>query len=491
MPQHKILIIGAGLSGLSAAALLARRGFDVTVLEKNEHPGGAAGLFQQDGFRFDMGPSWYLMPEVFDRFFAQFDRKPSDFYNLIKLDPYYKVFFSRDETVEITPDINQSYSLFDTLEPGGGKKLQEYLALAKYKYDLALNEFLYRDYTSLLDFFNRRLVFEGTKMHVFQKLDRFVQRFFASERARKLLEYNIVFLGCSPFKSPALYSIMSHIDMTLGVYYPQGGVHEVARALEKLAVEHGARITYNQPAVKIGVSGSRAENVYTENGTRSADIVLAGSDYHHAETTLLDPPYQTYPEKYWNRKLLAPSAFIVYLGLNKKLPNLQHHNLYLADTWENHFTAIFDEPAWPENPSYYVACPSKTDPSVAPPKGENIFMLVPVAPGIEDSDEVREHFFNKLLTHFEYITGISIADSIIVKRIFSQRDFASYLNMYRGTAMGMAHTLWQTACFRPSHKSKKVQNLYYTGHYTHPGIGLPMVLIASQIVCDIIEKESA
>jgi phytoene desaturase len=489
MPQQKILIIGAGLSGLSAAALLAHGGFDVTVLEKNGQPGGVAGVYENAGFRFDTGPSWYLMPEVFNHFFARFNKRPNDFFDLIRLNPYYKVFFSRDDMVEITPDMNQNYQLFDSLEQDGGKKLKQYLELARYKYNIAMDQFLYRDYTSLLDFFNRKLVFEGTKLHVFQKLDRFVKRYFTSDRARKLLEYNMVFLGCSPFKSPALYSIMSHVDMSLGVHYPQGGIHEVARALEKLACELGADIKYNLPAVKIDVSGRRSTNVYTDNGTYNSDIVLVASDYHHAETTLLDPPYQTYPEKYWDKKLLAPSAFIVYLGLNKKLPNLQHHNLYLSDTWEEHFNAIFDSPTWPEKPSYYVACPSKTDLSVAPEGGENIFLLVPVAPGIDDSDEIREHFFNTILAHFEHLTGISIADAIVVKRFFSQRDFAAYLNMYQGTAMGMAHTLWQTAYFRPSHKSKKVENLYYTGHYTHPGIGLPMVLIASQIVCDIIKKE--
>jgi len=491
MAQQKVVIIGAGLSGLAVAALLAQRGLSVTVLEKQAQPGGVAGRLEQQGFSFDLGPSWYLMPEVFERYFAQFGRSPADFFELIKLDPSYKVFFGPGDSIEITPDLEQTCALFESLEPGGGAKLREYLRLAKYKYDLALGEFLYRDYCSIFDFFQKKILLEGPRLHIFQKLDAYARRFFASDRARKLLEYNIVFLGCSPFKSPALYSIMSHVDMTLGVYYPRGGIYQLAKALEQIAREQGAAFRYGTTASQIAVDGRLARGVATSSGWQAADIVVAATDYHHAETELLERSCQSYPEHYWQRKVLAPSAFIIYLGLNRRIPHLEHHNLYLAHQWEEHFEAIFDRPAWPENPSYYVACPSKTDASVAPPGCENIFILVPVAPGLDDSDQVREAFYEKIISHLEGLTGTSLKEAVAYKRICSPRDFCQTFNMYRGTAMGLAHTLWQTALFRPAHTSRKVGNLYYTGHYTHPGIGLPMVLIASQIVSTAVARGAA
>jgi phytoene desaturase len=491
MVKKKVVIIGAGFSGLAAAALLARQGFDVTVLEKNAHPGGVAGVLEEQGFCFDLGPSWYLMPEVFERFFAQFGKRPADFFELIRLDPYYQVFFGPGDSVEISPDLERTCALFDRLEPNGGAKLREYLRLAKHKYDLALGEFLYRDYCSIFDFFQKKILLEGPRLHIFQKLDAYARRYFTSDRARKLLEYNIVFLGCSPFKSPALYSIMSHVDMTLGVYYPRGGIYQVAKALEQIAREQGVACQYATTASRITVADRTATGVVTSSGWHEAEFVVAATDYHHAETELLESPYQSYPEQYWQRKLLAPSAFIVYLGLNRSIPHLRHHNLYLAQNWEAHFEAIFDQPAWPENPSYYVACPSKTDGSVAPPGCENLFILVPVAPGLNDSDQVREAFYEKIISHLEGLTGTSLREAIIYKKICSQRDFSQAFNMYRGTAMGLAHTLWQTALFRPAHASRKVANLYYTGHYTHPGIGLPMVLIASQIVSAAVARRAA
>jgi len=489
MASKKVIVVGGGLSGLSAGALLARRGFDVTILEKQARPGGVAGQYKSKGFSFDMGPSWYLMPEVFERFFGLFGKRPDNFFDLIRLDPYYKAFFENGETAEVTPDIKATYDLFDRLEHNGGEKLKRYLDLAKYKYDVAIGEFLYRDYARLSDFFNRRILVEGLRLHIFQKLDRYISRFFSDDRAKKLLEYNIVFLGCSPYKSPALYSLMSYVDLCLGVYYPRGGMYNLATALERLARENGAHISYGREVNKISVSGNRATSVVTQHETHEADVVLVGADYHHAETQLLDHASRSYPEAYWSRKLLAPSAFIMYLGVEKKLPGLQHHNLFLARDWDRHFGSIFDRPSWPDNPSYYVACPSKTDTTVAPPGGENVFVLVPVAPGIADSDGVREAFADKIIRHLEGLIQTRFSDTLSVKRIFSQRDFSQQFNLYRGTAMGMAHTLWQTAFFRPSHTSKKVLNLYYTSHYTHPGIGLPMVLISSQIVCDTIIRD--
>jgi phytoene desaturase len=489
MPKKRIAVIGAGLSGLSSAALLAKKGFVVTVIEKQGAPGGVARSFKDKGFTFDGGPSWYLMPEVFERFFSEFGRKPSDYYKLILLDPSYQVFFKTHDFLTIKRDKEYTRQLFEGLEEGAGKKLEAYLQDAQYKYETAMAEFLYREYRSLFDFFNKKTMAGGVKLNLFQSLNKHIRRSFTNEKIQKILGYNVVFIGCSPFKSPALYSLMSHVDITLGVFYPLGGISRFVEAIYQVAVDHGVEFIFGEEAQAITVAKGRATAVTMEKETIEADGVLAAVDYHHAEQDLIPPPYRRYSSSYWHKRVLAPSAFIIYLGLNKKIPGLEHHNLFLSEHWERHFTAIFDRPAWPQDPSYYVGCPSKTDPTVAPEGGENIFILVPVAPDLDDSDAIRQRFSDRILSHLEGLLEVKLADSIVVKHIVTQRDFKQAYNLYKGTAMGLAHTLLQSALFRPSHRSKKVSNLYFSSHYTHPGIGMPMVIISSHIVADIIGRD--
>jgi phytoene desaturase len=489
MTKKKIVVIGAGLSGLSSAALLAKKGFAVTVVDKQSTPGGVARSFKDKGFTFDMGPSWYLIPEVFERFFSEFGKRPSDFYNLISLDPSYKVFFGSHDSLTMKSDKGYTFQLFEGLEKGAGRKIEEYLQDAQFKYETAMKEFLYREYRSLFDFFNKKTMVGGARLNLFQSLDKHIKRHFNNEKIKKVLGYNVVFIGCSPFKSPALYSLMSHVDITLGVYYPLGGISRLVEAIYQVAKDHGAEFIFGEEAKAIAVTKGRATAVVTEKGTIGADGVLAAVDYHHAEQDLISPEYRRYSPSYWKKRLLAPSALIIYLGLNKKIPGLEHHNLFLSEHWERHFSSIFDKPSWPENPSYYIGCPSKTDPSVAPKHEENLFVLVPVAPDLDDSDAIRQRFSDRILSHIEGLLKIKLADAIVVKHIATQRDFKEAYNLYKGTAMGLAHTLLQSALFRPSHRSKKVSNLYFSSHYTHPGIGMPMVIISSHIVADIIGRD--
>lgn len=483
MPKTAI-VIGAGFGGLSAAALLAKKGLRVTVIDNNPMPGGRAIYFRQKGFLFDRGPSWYLMPGVFERFFAEFGKKPSDYFRLVRLSPSYRVFYEEGKTLDVPSEPEKIRALFAQLEPEGDKKLDKYLSQAQYKYDVAMQKFLYKDYKSLLDMADLRLAPEALRLHLFSSIDSYAKRFFKSLQARKILEYTMVFLGGSPSNTPALYSIMSHVDLTLGVWYPMGGVRMLAEAMAKLCEELGVEFHFDEEVKSISTSNGKATGVTTSRSTYSADIIIANADMHHVETELLPPESRTYDEKYWSSRTMAPSALLFYVGINKKLPQLSHHNLFLAEDWDAHFDSIFKTRTWPENPSFYLGCPSRTDPSVAPKGKENLFFLVPVAAGLDDTDEIREEYFQKTISSFEKRIGESIQDDIITSRIVSHRDFQKDFNAYKGTALGLAHTLFQTAAFRPAHRSKKASNLYYTGHYNHPGVGVPMVIISSHIVAE-------
>ncbi len=489
--KKRVCVVGGGFGGLTTAAYLAHSGHDVTLVEKNAELGGRARSWRTNGFVFDLGPSWYLMPEVFERFFGDLGRQREQYYGLRQLDPSYRVFFEKNDPVTVTPRIAESEALFESFEPGGGGRLREYLQAAKYKYDVAVGEFLYREYRSIFQFFNRRLLTEGLKLNVFSSLDRFVGRHFKDERARQILQYAMVFLGTSPEQAPALYSIMSHLDLTQGVWFPKGGMAAMVAGLERLLGDLGVTVRTAQPAREILVRNGRAAGVRTDEGTIDADAVVVNADYAHAELDLLAPEYRSYSARYWSRRVLAPTMLIVYLGYDHKLNNVAHHNLYFSQPWKPHFDAIFERPQWPEHPSYYVSCASYDDPEVAAPGHENVFFLVPVSPHLEDSDAIRERVVQRVMDHFGSISGNDMNRGILVKRIYSHRDFKSDYNAYQGTSLGLAHTLFQTAVFRPQMRSRKVRGLFYNGQYTHPGVGVPMTFIGSRIVRDIVAQELA
>ena len=489
MGEKKTIIIGSGFGGLAAAALLARDGNKVTVVEKNEQAGGRASVWKKDGFTFDMGPSWYLMPDVFEKYFAEFGKKPEDYMDLVRLDPSYRVFFDKDDFVDISTNIEKNLDLFEDMEPGAKEKMKDYLKLSEYEYEIAMRDFIYKDYRHLTDFFKPKLIVEGTKLHMFQKLDDFAQRFFKSEKIRKILEYTIVFLGGSPYDSPALYSLMSHVDFNMGVWFPKGGMGKLAEVMKKISEEQGVEFVFNEPVEKILVKDGKTVGVKTSKKTYNADLVVVNADYAWAEMNLLDKKYRSFSDKYWEKRKIAPSAYLLFIGLDKPIKRFIHHNLYFHPNWVNHFDDIFKNPKWPKDFSYYVSCISKTDKSTAIKGGENVFVLIPIAPGLNDTDKIREEYFDKTIKHMELLAGENIRDHIIVKRIFAHNDFSNRYNAFKGTALGLAHTLRQTAIFRPKHESKKVKNLFYTGHYNHPGIGVPMVIISSQIISDIIKRK--
>lgn len=477
----KVVIIGSGFGGLSAACLLAKKGYSVTVIEKNDQVGGRAGMLEKNGYRFDMGPSWYLMPDVFEKFYNELGTTADEQLTLQRLDPSYRIYFE-NETLDIG-DHDATVELFERIEPGAGAKLKEYLKIAEYKYDVAINEFLYKEYKSVWDFINFRLMKEGSNLHVFDSFDKYTRRYFKDEKLNKILQYSIVFLGGAPKNTPGLYSLMSHVDFNLGVWYPKGGMNAVAKSYEKIARELGVTFVTSAPVQRIIVEDGKAVGVQANNTVYDADVVVSNADYHHTETQLLSREHQSYPQSYWDKRTVAPSAFIMYMGAKKRV-DLEHHNLFLMSDWVKHFDTIFDNPGWPDKFSYYVCAPSKTD-TVAPEGCENMFVLLPIASGIEDTPEIREKYKELVLADMEKHVG-AFRDELEVCEVFTLNDFQERYNSFKGTALGLSHTLMQTAFFRPSHRSKKVGNLYYTGHYTHPGIGVPMTLISSTILRDIL-----
>ena len=486
--EKKIAVIGAGFGGLTSACLLAKKGYDVTLIEKNETLGGRARLLKKKGFKFDMGPSWYLMPDTINDIFKILGTTANKELKLKRLDPHYKMFFE-DENVCIYKDMEKNYQLFERLEPGITSKIKKYLQDAKYKYDVSLEYFIEKPYLKITDLINYQALKKSKKLDVFKSFQTYLDKEFKSDKIKKILGYTMVFLGGSPKNTPALYSLMSHGDFELGVYYPYGGMNALAKALEKQAKKLNVKIKKNTEIKKILVENKQATYIKTSNQKLKFDKVVVNADYAYAETNLLEKKHQTYTSKYWSKKTIAPSAFIIYLGVNKKLNNLEHHNLVIANDWMKHFNEIFEKPTWPKKPSYYVCCPSKTEKETAPKGCENLFILMPVAAGIKDDEKTRQKYAEILIADLENKIGQKFQENIIVKEIYSHKNFKEDYNAYKGTALGLAQTLFQTALFRPKHKSKKIKNLYYVGQYTNPGIGVPITMLSAKMLTKLICEE--
>lgn len=482
--KKKVVIIGAGFGGLASAGLLAKEGFEVLVLEKNAKPGGRAMVLEKDGFKFDMGPSWYLMPDVYERFFSQFNKKPEDFFMLKRLDPNYRIYFAPDDYIDIRKDLDDNYSTFERLEQGSSERFKEYLKASEANYKIAVDDFVYRNYSSIKDVLDKELLLKGRNLNALQGFDKYLSQFFTSERIKKIFQHTVISVGGSPRKIPALYAIMSHVDFNLGVWYPLGGMNRVHEALIALGREYGVQYLYSSPVQRIITENGRAKGVIANDQMIEADIIVSNADYPFTETKLLDAKHQSYPEKYWEKKVIAPSAFILYLGIKGKVQNLQHHTLFFKDDWQEQFENIFTKKEISKDPTYYiyVCCPSKTDKTVAPEGDENLFVLLPIPPGINDTEEFRNEYSEKIISYLEEMICESIHDRIITKTIQTINDYSSLYNAYKGTALGLAHNLMQSTLLRPKNKSKKVENLFYVGQYTIPGVGVPMCLISAQLI---------
>jgi len=470
MPKQ-VVVIGAGFSGLSAATFLADAGFDVTVVEKHDIPGGRARTFSEQGFTFDMGPSWYWMPDVFDRYFSSFGKKTSDYYELVRLDPSYSVIFGHDQFVDLPASLSQLKELFEGLEAGSSQMLDKFLEQAAYKYEVGMNQLVYKPSRSLTEFISLRLLYDILRMDVFKSFHKHIRSFFTNDQIIRIMEFPILLLGALPQNTPALYSLMNYADIQLGTWYPKGGMHKIVEGMYTLALEKGVKFEFGQNVNSFGFSGNQIQEVITDQAEYTAEVVVGSADYHHVETTLLPPAFRNYSDTYWDQRAMAPSSLLFYLGVNKPLNNLNHHNLFFDEDFTPHAEAIYEDPQWPGNPLFYVSVTSKTDPSAAPEGHENVFILVPVAPDLEDTDEIREHYYDLIMNRLESLTGQTIRDSVIFKRSYAHRDFIQDYNAFKGNAYGLANTLMQTAILKPSLKSNKVKNLYYTGQLTVPGPG--------------------
>nr|WP_199000091.1 phytoene desaturase family protein [Flavobacterium sp. ASV13] len=483
--KKTVAIIGSGFSSLAASCYLAKQGYTVTVYEKNDTIGGRARQFKKEGFTFDMGPSWYWMHDVFERFFQDFDKKPSDYYELIKLNPAYRVYFGVDDFISIYDNLEEIKNTFEAIEKDSGKKLETFITQAKSNYDIAIKDLVYRPGVSPLELITPQTALKLNQF--FSNVSSDIRKKFKNQKLIQILEFPVLFLGAKPTKTPSFYNFMNYADFGLGTWHPKTGMFDVIRGIKELALELGVTITTNSPVEKILVENKTATGIVLNGKTINTDIVLSGADYHHSET-LLDLEHRAYSEKYWASRIFAPSSLLFFVGFDKKIEKISHHALFFDVDFNQHAADIYDNPKWPEAPLFYANFPSKTDLTAAPEGMESGFFLIPLAPGIQDTEELREQYFEKIIHRFEQLTKQKIKNNIIFKRSFCKNDFVNDYNAYKGNAYGMANTLLQTAFLRPKLKSKKVRNLYFTGQLTVPGPGVPPALISGKLVAELIQK---
>jgi phytoene desaturase len=491
--QKKILVIGSGFAGLSAASFMAKAGWDVTILEKNNQPGGRAQKLEANGFTFDMGPSWYWMPDVFERYFNCFGKKVSDYYSLTRLDPSYAVYYPKNK-IDIPADYHALRNLFESIENGSAEKLDKFLEEAAYKYEVGVKKLVFKPSLSATEFLDIDLAKGVLKLDVFTNMRKHIAKYFNHPQLVELMEFPVLFLGALPQNIPALYSLMNYADIKLGTWYPKGGLNAVAVGMYNLANTLGVKTIFNANVQKINVENGKAVSInYFEKNevekTIEADVIISAADYHFTETKLLEEKYRTYTDNYWDKRVLAPSSLLYYVGLNKKLKNVKHHSLFFDVDFTKHGNEIYKTPMWPTEPLFYVCASSVTDADVAPAGGENLFFLIPVAAGLNGDDEaLRDKYFNIIAKRFEEQTGEKIMDAIVFKKSFSVADFKREYNSFKGNAYGLANTLLQTAILKPRMKSKKIINLFYAGQLTVPGPGVPPSLISGEVAALQVQK---
>lgn len=484
----KVSVIGSGFSGLSASAVLAKAGYQVEVFEKNSQPGGRARKFTEKGFTFDMGPTWYWLPDVFEKFFSHFGKTPGDYYKLYRLDPSYRMFFGKDDYIDVPAENEELYSLFEKLERGSSKNLRKFLSEAAFKYNLAMKEIIYMPSLSFREYLNWAIISGVLSVNFFKPISKYIRSLFRNEKIIRILEFPVIFLGAAPANTPSLYSMMNHADLTLGTWYPEGGMYEVINALVKLNEELGVKINLNEPVTEFTYHNHKINEVITSAKAHKTQAVIAGADYQFIDQQVIDPDYREYSLQYWNSRKMAPSALLFYIGLDKTVDGLEHHNLFFDTDFEKHASEIYKSPKWPSHPAFYVSVSSKTDKSSAPQGGENLIILIPIASGLEDSETIKEQYFKMVITRLEYLLKEPISKHIIYKRLYGASNFINDYNSFKGNAYGLSNTLLQTAFLKPKMRSSKLSNLFYCGQLTVPGPGVPPSIISGEIAARLVIK---
>jgi len=482
--KKRIAIIGSGFSGISAAAYAAKAGNEVHVYEKHDQPGGRARQFTTDnGFVFDMGPSWYWMPDIMENFFNDFDAKASDYFELVSLNPQFEMIFS-EENISVPESYQELKTLFETIESGAGKRLDKFMESAKFKYEVGMQGFVRKPCNNWWEFVSPKIARSAIKLDLLSNFRSYVAKYFTNPKLRTLMEFPVIFLGASPKNIPALYSLMNYGGYALGTWYPMGGFHQLVLGMKAVAEKQGATFHFNHTLEKIITDKGKVTSLIINGKHHFFDAVIASSDYHHTET-LLEEDQRNYTEKYWEDRTFAPSCLIYYLGVNERVPNLKHHTLFFENDLDAHIDSIYGEKKWPDKPLFYVCAPSKTDSGVAPENCENLFLLMPLATGINDDEDTRSIYLKEMLARLENHTGIrDLASKIAYKKSYCVSDFVHDYNAFQGNAYGLANTLFQTAVLKPKIRNKKIKNLFYTGQLTVPGPGVPPSIISGKIVAE-------
>lgn len=485
----KIAVIGSGFSGLSAAAYLSAADHDVEVFEKNETPGGRARQLKTDnGYLFDMGPSWYWMPEVFENFFNDFGFSASDFYDLKLLDPSFEIIFDKGKSMPIPSHYLELCALFESIEPGSELQLERFMEEAQYKYETGMGCLTEMPGISLSEFADFKLMKGALRLQIFSSFSKHVRKYFSNPKLIALMEFPVLFLGAMPQDTPALYSLMNYAALKLGTWYPIGGFGKVIDAMKKIGESNGVVFHFNSPVEQISIEGNYADGLIVQGQKIFFDAIVASADYHHVESKLLPASYRNYNETYWKKKTFAPSCLIFYLGISKKIKRLEHHTLFFEEDLLQHSIEIYKNPQWPSRPLFYTCCPSKTDDTVAPEGHENLFLLMPIAPGLDDIESLREKYFKIMIERLEKHAGQQIEAYIDYKKSYCVNDFIADYNSYKGNAYGLANTLMQTAILKPKIRNKKIKNLFYAGQLTVPGPGVPPSLISGKIAAQQLLK---
>ena len=486
--MSKVIVIGSGFSGLSAAAYLSAAGHEVHVFEKNETAGGRARQLKVNDYLFDMGPSWYWMPDVFEKFFSDFNYQVSDFYKLKLLSPSFDVVFPQGETMSVPEKYSDLARMFESIEKGSAAQLDKFMQEAQFKYETGMGSLVYKPGLSLLEFADFDLIKGTFRLQVFSSFRTHVRKFFSNPKLISLMEFPVLFLGAMPQDTPALYSLMNYAGLKLGTWYPEGGFGEVIKAMMEVGKRNGAKFHFNSPVDQILVQGKKTNSIMVNGEKIDCDAIIASADYHHIESKLLPESYRNYKESYWDKKIFAPSSLIFYVGLNTRIKYLQHHTLFFDEDLELHSIEIYKDPKWPSKPLFYVCCPSQSDDSVAPEGHENLFFLMPLAPGLEDTEELREKYFKIMVDRLGKHIHEDISDHIDYKKSYCVKDFVSDYNSFKGNAYGLANTLLQTANLKPSIRNKKIKNMFYTGQLTVPGPGVPPAIISGKVAAGQLMK---